>query len=266
MVPISRTTTTAVSDRKAVGQPTQGLVLPSLGFDEEPPERYHFLNTLGGSLRCRGHGLVLPSLGFDEEPPERYHFLNTLGGSLRCRGHGSPSPSLWWIHADDLNGSSSSASWAGSVGIMMSTPAALSEVPGLRHTSADGSTLLFPAFGASEFRAHVHSTSYRCVLSNALGKMASRTVRVRAGTTAVVLRRIDSQDERWRRCEKGHSAPCSFADLRTSPLLSPATDCVIITSVSHFTFIECDRHVLGRFLRHSGQLPSTLAALSPEVD
>ncbi|KAH6934863.1 hypothetical protein HPB50_001558 [Hyalomma asiaticum] len=128
-----------------------------------------------------GSRLVLPSLGFDEEPPERYHFLNTLGGSLRCRGHGSPSPSLWWIHADDLNGSSSSASWAGSVGVMMSTPAALSEVPGLRHTSADGSTLLFPAFGASEFRAHVHSTAYRCVLSNALGKMASRAVRVRAG-------------------------------------------------------------------------------------
>ncbi|KAH7968767.1 hypothetical protein HPB52_011248 [Rhipicephalus sanguineus] len=145
------------------------------------------LSCFSGAQAVRGDiygdfrfGLVLPSLGFDEEPPERYHFLNTLGGSLRCRGHGSPSPSLWWIHADDLNGSSSSASWAGSVGVMMSTPAALSEVPGLRHTSADGSTLLFPAFGASEFRAHVHSTSYRCVLSNALGKMASRTVRVRA--------------------------------------------------------------------------------------
>ncbi|KAL3181948.1 hypothetical protein MRX96_035711 [Rhipicephalus microplus] len=69
-----------------------------------------------------------------------------------------------------MNGSSLSASWVGSIGIMMSTPAALSEVPGLRHTSADGSTLLFPAFGASEFRDHVHSTSYRCVLSNALGK------------------------------------------------------------------------------------------------
>ncbi|XP_065289345.2 cell adhesion molecule Dscam2-like [Dermacentor albipictus] len=126
------------------------------------------------------HGLLSPSLGFEEEPPERYHFLNTLGGSLRCRGHGSPSPSLWWIHGDDLNGSLSSSSWTGSVGVMLSTPAALSEVPGLRHTSADGSTLLFPAFGASEYRAHVHSTSYRCVLSNALGKMASRAVRVRA--------------------------------------------------------------------------------------
>ncbi|KAH9373461.1 hypothetical protein HPB48_009506 [Haemaphysalis longicornis] len=120
------------------------------------------------------------SLGFDEEPPERYFFLNTLGGSIRCKGHGSPPPSLWWIHGADLNGSS--PSWAGGAGgsAGMSTPSALSEVPGLRHTSADGSTLLFPAFGASDFRAHVHAASYRCVLSNALGKMASRAVRVRA--------------------------------------------------------------------------------------
>ncbi|CAN8003449.1 unnamed protein product, partial [Ixodes pacificus] len=107
-------------------------------------------------------------LGFDAEPPHRYFFLNSLGGSLRCTGHGSPTPVVSWAHAD-ANGS-----WGGH-------PATLTELPGLRQTSADGTTLMFPSFQPTDFRAHVHSASYRCVLSNAVGRMASRVVRVRAG-------------------------------------------------------------------------------------
>ncbi|KAL1416050.1 hypothetical protein MTO96_006521 [Rhipicephalus appendiculatus] len=61
-----------------------GLVLPSLGFDEEPPERYHFLNTLGGILAVSGPRITFALTLVDPRGrPERLILLGIVGRQRR---------------------------------------------------------------------------------------------------------------------------------------------------------------------------------------
>jgi hypothetical protein len=93
------------------------------------------------------------------EPPPRLEFSNSTGGRLDCTARGSPMPAVHWMLADG-------------------TPA--NSIAGLRYQLPNGS-LTFPAFSAAEFRPDVHRAVYRCVASNALGRVLSRDVRLRAG-------------------------------------------------------------------------------------
>ncbi|XP_021939407.1 Down syndrome cell adhesion molecule-like protein Dscam2 isoform X3 [Zootermopsis nevadensis] len=92
------------------------------------------------------------------EPPPRLEFSNSTGSRLDCTARGSPMPSVHWLLADG-------------------TPA--NSISGLRYQLPNGS-LSFPAFSAAEFRPDVHRAVYRCVASNALGRVLSRDVRLRA--------------------------------------------------------------------------------------
>ncbi|GLG97374.1 Down syndrome cell adhesion molecule-like protein Dscam2, partial [Gryllus bimaculatus] len=92
------------------------------------------------------------------EPAPRLEFANSTGGRLDCVARGSPQPQLKWLLADG---------------------AAAGAVPGLRQLAPNGS-LLFPAFGAADFRPDVHRAVYRCQAANALGRVLSRDVKVRA--------------------------------------------------------------------------------------
>jgi hypothetical protein len=93
------------------------------------------------------------------EPPPRLEFSNSTGGRLDCSARGSPKPTVHWLLVDG-------------------TPA--SSISRLRYQLPNGS-LTFPAFSAAEFRPDVHRAVYRCVASNALGRVLSRDVRLRAG-------------------------------------------------------------------------------------
>nr|CAI5825742.1 unnamed protein product [Callosobruchus analis] len=93
------------------------------------------------------------------EPPSRLEFSNSSGGWLDCSASGSPQPQVDWLGADGQ-------------------PAG--DVPGVRRVLRNGTLYLMP-FAAHAYRQDVHSTIYRCMASNSVGRVLSRDVQVRAG-------------------------------------------------------------------------------------
>ncbi|RZC33018.1 I-set domain containing protein [Asbolus verrucosus] len=93
------------------------------------------------------------------EPPPRLEFSNSSGGWLDCSASGSPQPSIDWLSVDGT-----------SVG----------DVSGIRKVLRNGTLFLQP-FPAAAYRQDIHSTVYRCVASNTVGRIISRDVQVRAG-------------------------------------------------------------------------------------
>ncbi|XP_018569506.1 Down syndrome cell adhesion molecule-like protein Dscam2 [Anoplophora glabripennis] len=111
-----------------------------------------------------------PALTFDShlrgpsfvmEPPSRLEFSNSSGGWLDCSASGSPQPSIDWLSVDGT-----------SVG----------DVSGIRRVLRNGTLFLQP-FAAQAYRQDIHSTVYRCVASNNVGRIISRDVQVRAVVT-----------------------------------------------------------------------------------
>ncbi|KAB0795843.1 hypothetical protein PPYR_09904 [Photinus pyralis] len=95
------------------------------------------------------------------EPPTRLEFSNSSGGWLDCSASGSPQPSIDWLSVDGT-----------SVG----------DVSGIRRVLRNGTLVLLP-FAAAAYRQDIHSTVYRCVASNGVGRIISRDVQVRAVVT-----------------------------------------------------------------------------------
>ncbi|CAH0547661.1 unnamed protein product [Brassicogethes aeneus] len=95
------------------------------------------------------------------EPPARLEFSNSSGGWLDCSASGSPQPSIDWLSVDGT-----------SVG----------DVMGIRRVLRNGTLFLQP-FAAAAYRQDIHSTVYRCVASNNVGRIISRDVQVRAVVT-----------------------------------------------------------------------------------
>ncbi|KAF2895675.1 hypothetical protein ILUMI_10500, partial [Ignelater luminosus] len=106
---------------------------------------------VGFDLHLRGPTFVM-------EPPTRLEFSNSSGGWLDCSASGSPQPSIDWLSVDGT-----------SVG----------DVSGIRRVLRNGTLVLLP-FAAAAYRQDIHSTVYRCVASNSVGRIISRDVQVRA--------------------------------------------------------------------------------------
>lgn len=96
---------------------------------------------------------------FVMEPPSRLEFSNSSGAYLDCSASGSPQPAIDWLSIDG-------------------TP--IGEVGGIRRVLRNGTLVLLP-FPAAAYRQDIHSTIYRCVASNRVGRIISRDVHVRAG-------------------------------------------------------------------------------------
>lgn len=96
---------------------------------------------------------------FVMEPPSKLEFSNSSGGWLDCSATGSPQPTIDWQAVDGT-----------SVG----------DVIGIRRVLRNGTLMLLP-FPAAAYRQDIHSTIYRCVASNNIGRIMSRDVQVRAG-------------------------------------------------------------------------------------
>ncbi|XP_045464508.1 Down syndrome cell adhesion molecule-like protein Dscam2 isoform X3 [Harmonia axyridis] len=105
-------------------------------------------------LHLRGPSFVM-------EPPPQLEFSNSSGGWLDCSASGSPQPSIDWLSVDGT-----------SVG----------DVSGIRRVLRNGTLFLQP-FSAASYRQDIHSTVYRCVASNTVGRIISRDVQVRAVVT-----------------------------------------------------------------------------------
>jgi hypothetical protein len=128
---------------------------------------YIYCNTMHGTMNLKFIVLLAGVSGILDgqgpllvlEPPHRLEFSNSTGGRLDCSARGSPKPTVHWLLIDG-------------------SPA--NSISGLRYQLPNGS-LAFPAFSAADFRPDVHRAVYRCVASNALGRVLSRDVRLRAG-------------------------------------------------------------------------------------
>lgn len=110
-------------------------------------------------MRAEIYDSHLRGPGFVMEPPPRLEFSNSSGGWLDCSASGSPQPTIDWLSADGT-----------SVG----------DVGGVRRVLRNGTLVLLP-FQAAAYRQDIHNTIYRCVASNAVGRIISRDVQVRAG-------------------------------------------------------------------------------------
>lgn len=112
------------------------------------------VSTEGISGLLDGQGPV-----FDVEPPARLDLTNRAGGRLECSARGIPPPSILWVLGDG---------------------SPLTSYTNLRYQLPNG-TLMFSPFSSSQFRKDIHRTSYRCVVTNSLGRILSREVSLRAG-------------------------------------------------------------------------------------
>lgn len=109
-------------------------------------------NTYGFSDHDRGPAFVM-------EPPSKLEFSNSSGGWLDCSASGSPQPSIDWLSIDGTS---------------------IGDVGGIRRVLRNGTLVLLP-FPAAAYRQDIHSTIYRCVATNRVGRIISRDVQVRAG-------------------------------------------------------------------------------------
>ncbi|KAJ9598446.1 hypothetical protein L9F63_010890, partial [Diploptera punctata] len=112
-------------------------------------------------------GLLSCASGFDShlrgpsfllEPPPKLEFSNSSGGWLDCSASGSPPPTIDWLSVDG---------------------SPVGDVHGVRRVMRNGTLILLP-FPPAAYRQDIHSTVYRCVASNAVGRIISRDVQVRA--------------------------------------------------------------------------------------
>ncbi|GFG35114.1 hypothetical protein Cfor_12301, partial [Coptotermes formosanus] len=92
------------------------------------------------------------------EPPPRLEFSNSSGGWLDCSASGSPPPTVDWLSVDG---------------------SPVLDVHGVRRVLLNGTLILLP-FPPAAYRQDIHSTVYRCVAANAVGRIVSRDVQVRA--------------------------------------------------------------------------------------
>lgn len=121
----------------------------------------HFENSVSGILISLAAGDLshLRGPSFLMEPPTKLEFSNSSGGWLDCSASGSPPPALDWLSVDGNS---------------------VSDVPGVRRVLRNGTLVLLP-FSAEAYRQDIHNTVYRCVAQNAVGRIVSRDVQVRAG-------------------------------------------------------------------------------------
>lgn len=154
------------------------------------------------SASCSEHHLAhfdptISSSSFGEpvfrlEPPNVINLANSEGATIVCLVSGSPRPTVSWYSSSlgiDLSQqqqqqeqppSSLSSSFYGDLSLMQ-TNRPVGNVSNLRQILHNGAAIRLLPFKESEFRQDIHSTEYRCVASNQMATIHSRSVLVRPG-------------------------------------------------------------------------------------
>ncbi|XP_068216630.1 cell adhesion molecule Dscam2-like [Palaemon carinicauda] len=97
-----------------------------------------------------------------QEPPAVVTFPNTRGASLTCVASATPAPTITWVTADGAR-----ADNMGGLRMVMS--------------SHGNSTLTLLPFSPDQYRHDIHVATYRCLASNSVGSVTSRSISVNAG-------------------------------------------------------------------------------------
>lgn len=103
---------------------------------------------------------------FLTESPSKLSFMNNRGAVLDCSGHGYPQPELKWIRQDGRTVGESYES----------------QLVQVYHNGS----LVFRPFPASQYDHGIHSTSYRCQISNRHGTIVSPPVKVAARKLLII--------------------------------------------------------------------------------
>lgn len=116
---------------------------------------------------------------FRLQPPSVINYSNTKGTTILCLASGSPRPTISWytssagldttqqtILSDDLSSDQSRL---------------VTNVTNLRVILQNGSAIRLLPFKPSEFRQDIHTAEYRCVASNQVATIHSRSALVQAG-------------------------------------------------------------------------------------
>ncbi|GAB6030896.1 Down syndrome cell adhesion molecule-like protein 1 [Chamberlinius hualienensis] len=101
---------------------------------------------------------------FVQEPPDSVEFTNETGIAIHCVVNGYPKPSVYWMRN----------------GLRINS---FADTFSHLYQNYDNGTLLFYPFKAEEFTPDVLRAKYKCVASNSIGTIVSRSVHV----TAVVV-------------------------------------------------------------------------------
>lgn len=117
---------------------------------------------------------------FRLEPPNVINFDNSKGATILCLASGSPKPSIsWYTSGSDM---SQPQSWlSGGDQTQLQTRQLVNNITNLRYIINNGAAIRLLPFKESDFRQDVHSTEYRCVASNQVATIHSRSVLVQAG-------------------------------------------------------------------------------------
>ncbi|XP_063239602.1 LOW QUALITY PROTEIN: cell adhesion molecule Dscam2-like [Bacillus rossius redtenbacheri] len=144
----------------------------SAGPDEHCPGRGGLagrarINCVHREMGQGAGGMAVLTTAFDSplrgpsfllEPPARLEFSNSSGGWLDCSASGSPPPAVDWLGVDG---------------------SPVGDVHSVRRVLRNGTLVLLP-FPPAAYRQDIHSTVYRCAAANAVGRIVSRDVQVRA--------------------------------------------------------------------------------------
>lgn len=128
---------------------------------------------------------------FRLEPPNAIHYSNTHGTTLLCLASGSPRPTISWFTSPSGSDLSEQASLSGDGPTNANANGINSDyypynrpvtnITNLRLILQDGSALRLLPFEESEFRRDVHTADYRCVASNQVATIHSKSVSIQAG-------------------------------------------------------------------------------------
>lgn len=163
-----------------------------------------FINGAGSNLlqHLANYDFASSSSSFGEpffrlEPPSVINFANTQGATIVCLASGSPRPTISWYSITSNAGIASSANLSPS---SASSPTSefynneaendlsryqhirpVNNVTNLLQIVHNGAALRLLPFKESNFREEIHSTEYKCLASNQLATIQSKSVLVQAG-------------------------------------------------------------------------------------
>lgn len=143
-------------------------------FDQSKQQHLAQYNQLGSSS-------ALGEPIFRLEPPNVIYFANNLGTTIPCLASGVPRVSISWFAIGGNSLASSNLSLASGQYGLSDELKLVGNVTNLRQLLQNNQALRLLPFKEADFRPEIHATEYRCVASNPLGTIHSRSVVVQAG-------------------------------------------------------------------------------------
>lgn len=130
---------------------------------------------------------------FRLEPPSVIKFANWQGAIIPCLASGSPRPTITWFssaaatsgsYLDQARYLQPGSGAVGGGGGDTTLTKLVANVTNLRHIINNGAALRLLPFEENDFQPELHHTEYRCVASNELTSIHSKSVLVQAGKFA----------------------------------------------------------------------------------